>query len=855
VTVSQKAALSLLISIFLFAGFTVAAYMGLFNLIETQFYNPSITNSFTSKVKSDAAIIDTYLKKLEKQFKEILEERSVKASFIPNQSAEQINERARLFMNLFSDTTKLQSVRLVDSEGVRIHFSTLESDILRQDVQSVAYRNYNYRGDEIPYGKLEVSTRDTLKLTLDQKSECIIFSFPIFDTYEIYRGTALFTVSVAAITEELIGNKSINVSEHLSIVADPEGNGSGIVIGYAETNIDRLVSRIASIWHDDILTFRRLDSIDSGVVLALISAKTSQGIFFGRLLKESLFAFPQEMKALLLAAFFVTVYLSIFLLFNLRQDNMTIIQNRLKSLQISLIEQYYDHKGDIDFTHWSRELEQRRDEIRTELKRGIRKSKDKKHSEDIDNLIDKSWDELLKVIGGRTGQLTANIDEEKLQGILNRILASGNLQFQAGQNTLPVPVAQAPQGRSSGIENAEELEELTDADEVEELSDEAEELPDAVEELADADEAEELSDEAEELPGAVEELADADEAEELSDEAEELPDAVEGLADADEAEELSDEAEELPDAAEEEITSAEPLDEAEELIEVGQLPMPAKNFGIQPNTEVEELEAEPEDAPGKIIVKVSAPNIKDLSLNGQIEELEEIEDAPDTGLEGNTVKEAPLAGRAASKVSRAGNVPGGKKRSNIRLAFGEDDIPYIVESNGLELVDDDMVIEKMDNVNKPAELEGPGELPKNNSAVLENQGEEMEEQKERPADSDDADVVEELEELPAEELEALEDIEEGKEFSASAELTPDKGEDLAEIARRIEFDTPVTPQEDTREAIELLESNLEIVSPFSTIFSDEDAVEGNDKAGETGIAGQSGGISGTRGDSKKKRNN
>jgi hypothetical protein len=775
--------------------------MGLFDLIETQFYNPSITNSFTSKVRSDTAVIDMYLKKLQKQFKDILEERSVKISFIPNQSAEQINERARLFMNLFSDITKLQSVRLVDAAGIRIHFSTLQSDILRQDIQSVAYRNYNYREDEIPYAELEVTTRDAVKLTLDQKTECIIFSFPVFDIYEVYRGTAFFTLSIAAVAEELISNKSINVSEHLSVVTDPNGSGSGMVLGFSDTNIDALTSRIASIWHDDILTFRRLDSPDSGVVLVLISAKTSQGIFFGRLLKESLFAFPREMKALLLAAFFVTVYLSFFLLFNLRQDNMTIIQNRLKSLQISLIEQYYDRKGDIDFTRWSRELEQRRDEIRMELKRGIKKSKDKKNSEDIDALIDKSWDELLKVIGGRSaGQITANIDEEKLQGMLNRILASGNyfgaVPPQAGQNALAAPArkTQAPQDSASDLEEMEEVEELADAEALSEI----EELP---------GEMEELSDEIEELPEEMEELS---EAEELSDTPEDIPAAAQ------EAEEITGtgEAENTEENSLEKISDTEPLDEAEDLVEVYRLPALAKTYGIQPNMKVEELEAEPDDG-GETMIRISAaPDIQEGSQDEQIEELEEIEEASDVPLDGGGAKNVPVAGAgSAASLPDANRLSGGKRRSNIRLAFGEDDIPYIVESNGLELVDDDIMID--------------------------NQGGKMEELKKKPMNLNDDDVeeVEELEELPPEELETLEEAEE---LSAAEESSAQEGskEDIAEIARRIEFDMPVAVEEDTGEAIELLESNLEVVSPFSTIFSDEDeeSAKENDKPEEAGTS-------------------
>jgi len=40
-------------------------------------------------------------------------------------------------------------------------------------------------------------------------------------------------------------------------------------------------------------------------------------------------------------------------------------------------------------------------------------------------------------------------------------------------------------------------------------------------------------------------------------------------------------------------------------------------------------------------------------------------------------------------LSALADLEANRKTSNLRVIFGEDDIPYIVESSGLELVDDD----------------------------------------------------------------------------------------------------------------------------------------------------------------------
>ncbi|MDR1240126.1 MAG: hypothetical protein LBK27_08420 [Treponema sp.] len=511
--------MSLLISVFLFAGIAVLAFTGLFDLVETRFYNPSITKSLGQEVSRDSEVVEDFLAGLQTRFAETLGEAAVRRSVLPNQSAEDIFERTRIYGTLLESLGGLQSVRFVDAGGVRIHFSTATRDIQSQDRLSVAYRNYNEDPASLPYDRVEVPAQGEVKFTLDQEGDRIILSFPFYDTFEVYRGTALFSVSVRAVAERLVSENRIKVGDDVSIVSNPQG----VVSGLPGTTRLNIISRVSSIWNDGLLGLTPLDSAASETTLALISAKTGQGIFVGRLVNENLFAFPQSMKMILLVSIFLTVYLAIFLAFNLRQDTMTVIQNRLKGLQISLIEQYYERKGDVDWTHWIRELEQRREDIRAEVKRGVRTGQGRRAEEDIDSLIDKSWDELLAVIGGRRSD-SSGIDEEKLQSILNRVLQAlpaGAAVPGLPASTYPLPAAvQEPpvtEKAEEAVELAEELEELEEAEPVEELAD-AEDAapveamePEELEELADAEDAapiEELADTEDAAP--IEELADAE---------------------------------------------------------------------------------------------------------------------------------------------------------------------------------------------------------------------------------------------------------------------------------------------------------------------------------------------------------
>lgn len=488
-TTSLKAVLSLLISVLLAVGFSAFAFTGFFNLVETRFYNPSITNSQNKEVRRDADAIQNYFEEMKEKFSEILKNDAIKQSFIPTQSARDIFERTRLYGQLMESEKGLQSVRFIDAGGLRIHFSTSPADILTQTNNSISYKNYDEVTPFIPYVELAVREGEQPRITMDQQNERIIFSFPFLDSLEIYRGTAVYSLSERALEDRLIMERRIKVGENISILSVPPG----IVSGLPYAGRDALLSVISSIWQDGVYQLTSLNSQDSSAVL--LSARTNHGYTVGRVVSESLFDFPQVMKDIILLSVFLTIFLTSFLLFNMRPDTMTVVQNRLKKLQLSLIRDYYERKGEIDWNLWRHELEQRREDVRAELKRGIKKKPSSPMLKDIDILIDKSWDEILDAIGNRRETRLA-IDEDKLQNILSRMLmAAGALPAIQTKPSLPngIPAAQ-PLGEEvleelGGNDGLEELDELDELEEIEEIEEPAE-----TEEFAEAGELEELTD-------------------------------------------------------------------------------------------------------------------------------------------------------------------------------------------------------------------------------------------------------------------------------------------------------------------------------------------------------------------------
>ncbi|MDR2476971.1 MAG: hypothetical protein LBD18_04190 [Treponema sp.] len=401
VTIFQKAALSLLIAVFFLAGLGALVYTGLFNILESRFYNPSIKRALIQETGRDAEIIGEWIFALQNRFASSLNDASVRRSFLPGQSADDIYERSKIYGRLQESVAGLYSVRFVDSAGLQIHFSTYQPDIVNQDSQSISYRGYNDDNSNVPFDTVDVAMQGKVKLTFDEDQSRIIFSFPFYDSLDVYCGVALFAVSAWAVPEQLAIAGRTKPGEDVLLAADPPG----MVFGFPGIEAEKILAGASSIWKREPPGLAPLVISDSGAALALVSAKTVQGFYYGRIVNEDLFTLPRPMRIILPCAFFLTIYLAVFLCLNLGQDPIAVIQNRLRRLQLSLIKQFHEHRDDLDWINWTEDLEQRREDIRAELKRGLKIQR--KDESDIDCFIDAAWDELL-AIGGRSGKTGAS---------------------------------------------------------------------------------------------------------------------------------------------------------------------------------------------------------------------------------------------------------------------------------------------------------------------------------------------------------------------------------------------------------------------------------------------------------------
>ena len=529
-----KIALSLLISVLIFAGCVFLSIAGGFKLIEVQFYQPRVIANANDRLSSIEKAYGEYSSNLDNEFRKFLSEKSVKTFIERAPEKEAMNERGKLSALLYQKISGLNGMRLIENDGIHIHFSTFGEDTLTETSSLISYKNYT-DANKIPFTLLEASDGEKqTKIYFDSIKNELVFSYPFYDNYTAYRGTFIFYVLGDDFTQYLIDRELVSLNAR-GTVCSP----NGFVFNLPITGRELLMKEIEQRWSRKIQNVEQLVQSDTKSENIFIITQGNDRIKIGEIRTQDAFEFSDIEKLLLLICLFITLYLIIFLLFNIRHDDMVIVCRRLRKFQYELLKEYIDRKDSMDWKTLSKEIAHRKNDVNSEIKKSLGR-RGKKHSKEVDELLEDLWTDVMSAMGGNVS-------------VVRQVVSSN-------------PIAVASTEKSAAADNIEELEEVSDADEVEEL----EEIPDAdeveeLEEIPDADEVEEL-----------EEIPDADEVEEL----EEIPDA-------DEVEEL----EEIPDADEvekisETVSKAEPELPATEEISEEKM----SKFMDSSDTEMEEVQ-------------------------------------------------------------------------------------------------------------------------------------------------------------------------------------------------------------------------------------------------------------------------
>lgn len=595
--------------------------------METRFYQPALVRGISERLDAASKTLDDYLNSTEKTFyDDFVQNEYVKKSFAFEQLSEDIKGREDASGALFSAVPSLTGIRIIESGGKRIHYSTIAQDILQRSEKLVSYRMYKDAGD-LNYADIESSysgtkgessgagsaagqVRGQALIICDPDRDRILFSFPFYDSYSVYRGTIVFYTAASAFSRELVKLNLLAMTDNVIFTGTAER--PVFVLDFPNTGRNILQDILIKKFSGDVSFTEKIMESDESDVWLLFSKKSASNIYVSRVYEENLFVFSDTVRSLLLASVFITAYLIIFLIFNVKQDDMLLIRERIKRFQFAVINDYLAAKEEVDWNAVYADMNRRRAEINGAIKKSLG-GKAKRHAQETDLLLDKSWDEILSALHRQSAaKEKPNLDTltAELKEMMGKIISSRDFAPTAH----PVFPAVSPQPAPKAVLDAEPVLEAESADETEPIS-EAEPVLEA--EPAAPDVSAGASTAAGDVPAEEpEELEECEAVEKI----EELPEDIPAAAEVEELEEIPDAAEAVEVSADEEsglakdeLAQEEPADaDGEEM------------FIKTATTSVDVPAEEPEALEELDEVEEAEEMSEDIPAAAEVEELEEI---------------------------------------------------------------------------------------------------------------------------------------------------------------------------------------------------------------------------------------
>jgi len=514
----QRVSISLLISIILVTAFAFLAYSGLFEYIETTFYNQRVTELYGQELEQKKTAIEDFHHQYQSRFSASLSQVDVQKVYSPNWDREYIFQHNNLFNTLHSEYQGLLFVRFVSIDN-KIHYSTREDDIERQGEYRVIYKVLDDKTTTIPTAELKLDAEQSKDIIIDDDQNRFVYQFPLYDDLEQFRGTALFYVDKNSLQHYLVSRGFLQVGRQINLTEN------GYLFFGEGLAVDEIKETTSKRWNNNLVGERYVYHDEkTGQRFVLMSISTDGYGNIGLLVNQRLFEMGAVLKVILLSASGITVFLLLLLLFSLRQDREVIIRNRLKRFQLEFIKGYIESQDRLDWSQLKNEVSRKKQSLKGEMKKGLGKIKGEKE-EKIDNLIDESWQDIFKVLDGRSEkqkQTSSQVSIDNIEEVVQKILS---LQKTIESQGPPMGPTSGPTPNASKQKQKVEQKPAEEAEESEKF--ESGEEPEEIEELGELEEAEEPEEleEAEEL-GEAEDLGKSEEPEGLE-EAGELPDTEE----------------------------------------------------------------------------------------------------------------------------------------------------------------------------------------------------------------------------------------------------------------------------------------------------------------------------------------
>ena len=881
-TSSQKFSVSLLISVVIFAFFSVITLSGQFDSIEAKFYQPAVRKPIEQKIRE--------LSEQEKQYNQILFERF--ASFASDDavlsftksvsSDEEVKSRALACAKIFSSSPYLQGIRIVDSNGRKIHYSSFESDKKKQNERSTVYEDYSNfvkNGQEVEFELLDCKNGRKFKIFNDFEKKRIIYSLPFIGKDNSGKISQQADVFFYCGTEDflrfLYSKNKISLSEKDGAEYLFTGNSdcAGYIFGLPYSNSELLGNGLEALRENvrkkvlNLAENRRTELFEqnvglTGTYLLLdktedsseqidsekkefstenaeenkepLSANYNFAVFtkivdFGEenfsflcfVYDGGMFKISLELRILLLSLVFLTLFLTIFLILNLKRDDLSVIKARINRFQKIFAESYENSKEKLP----GEELKKRKNELKEEIKKSLGR-RGKKYPAEIDALFENGWTEFFETTifsdSPKNSQLqeSVKIDSTELKNVLEEILGSGQLSINVkNQENAKKRDVQESSDEIEPVEEAESVDDVEPVEEVESVDDvEPVDEVESVDDVETVDEAESADD-----VEAVDEVESTDEIEPV-DEAE-----VKSVDDVEPVEEVESADDVEPVDEVESADEIEPVDEIESVDDVEPVDEVESVGEIEPVEEVESVDdVEPVD---------EAESADDVESVDDVELVEEIESADDVEPVDEVERVDEAEAESVDEIEPVDEIKSTDEIEPVEVAESVDDVEAVDEVESVDEIEPVEEIESVDDVETVDEVECADDVEAVDEAESADEIEPVEpvEEAESVDDVEPVDEIESVDEIePVDEAESADEIEPVEEVESVDDVEP---VEEVENVNEIESVDEVEPLEEAEnvddiEPVKESENVVEIDSADKTEITDE--VDSNDKSETVG---------------------
>ncbi|TVR69441.1 MAG: hypothetical protein EA427_08520, partial [Spirochaetaceae bacterium] len=622
----QKILISLLLAVLVFTGFAVAAYSGLFDILDTRFYNQRVRDNALQLLEEARAETEAYQRELREAIGAYGSLPAMRNVFLINQSREDTEAQALATGRLFDQYPEIDYLRIIDSERGNLWFSTLEEDVRTRQPTRIEYLTVEELDPplQIPSAGEE---RPGLVWTRDPAALRVLV--PVQDNFNIPRGLLVAWASPAGIYNRLQAEGILSPATRVRLTPQ----GYLVFNARRHFEMEDLEALDQALSGDQVLPVVRSQLGESYALETLPATETLPPSVI--LINENDLYMDRSLQLILLGAVFLVTFIIAYLILNIRQDPALIVSERFRRFQQAVIRDYLREGRAVDPEIWKRELDSRRDQIEHQIRRGIGKLNEEQKSR-VEQDIGRNWDEMYRLMGSVGADRPARIEPinlAQIEEIIEKTLARyGQFAEREGREPglKPEPKRERRTPRKAPEPEEEKPETTIARDpfagmkpvEVEEIEELEAEEPEALEEMEELEpEALEELDELEAEAGEPEALEEIEEIEpEALEEIDELEAEPEALEEIDELEAEPVEPEALEEIEELEPEALEELDELE--VEAGEPEALEEIEELEPEAleEIDELEAEP-------VEPEALEEIEELEPES-LEEIDELEAEP-----------------------------------------------------------------------------------------------------------------------------------------------------------------------------------------------------------------------------------